>query len=159
MGLGLTTLWQAKIPVTDLARSVPWYRALLDLELLAEFVEQGVLRGAALIDRDGGYVIALRDREASASRPYLSGFDLFGFRVSSPEALHQLMQRWDRLNVAHGEIQDRGLSLLGVDVADPDGTVLRFLCFGDPLPETFTGVDFGDGGEISYYDTPKIRMT
>ena len=83
MGLGLTTLWQVKIPVTDVPRSVRWYQTLLDLELLAEFVEQGVLRGAALLDRDGGYVIGLRDREVSAGHPDLSGFDLLGLRVAS----------------------------------------------------------------------------
>jgi catechol 2,3-dioxygenase-like lactoylglutathione lyase family enzyme len=159
MGLGLTKLWQAKIPVTDVPRSTRWYQALLDLELLAEFVEQDVLRGAALIDRDDGYVIALRDREVSASRPDLSGFDLFGFRVASPRELHQIMERCDRLGVDHGDIEDRGISLLGIDVPDPDGTVLRFLCFADGIPGGFTGVEVGDDGETSYYDTPRIRIS
>ena len=159
MGLGLTTLWQVKIPVTDVPRSVRWYQTLLDLELLAEFVEQGVLRGAALLDRDGGYVIGLRDREVSAGHPDLSGFDLLGLRVASRRELHQIMERCDRLGVDHGDIEDRGVSLLGVDVPDPDGTVLRFLCFAGGLPAGFTGVESGDDGGVSHYDTPRTGMT
>ena len=67
MGIGLTKIKHVKIPVTDVQRSVTWYQSLLDLELYMEFVEQGVVRGASLLDRDGGYEIALRDREVCAS--------------------------------------------------------------------------------------------
>jgi catechol 2,3-dioxygenase-like lactoylglutathione lyase family enzyme len=66
MGIGLTKIKHVKIPVTDVQRSVTWYQSLLDLELYMEFVEQGVVRGASLLDRDGGYEIALRDREVCA---------------------------------------------------------------------------------------------
>jgi catechol 2,3-dioxygenase-like lactoylglutathione lyase family enzyme len=61
--------------VTDLRRSAGWYRWLLDLELVGEFVEQGELRGIALVDKTGAYGITLRDREYCASRPDLAGFD------------------------------------------------------------------------------------
>src|SRR4029453_9433583 len=43
--LGVTRIRHAKLPVSDLQRSVAWYRALLDMELAAEFAEQGVVRG------------------------------------------------------------------------------------------------------------------
>lgn len=46
---GLDRFAQVKLPVTDLARSVRWYRQFLDLRLWFEIVEDGVLRGAALI--------------------------------------------------------------------------------------------------------------
>ena len=36
---GLDRIAQVKLPVTDLARSVSWYRRLLDLRLWTEFVE------------------------------------------------------------------------------------------------------------------------
>jgi catechol 2,3-dioxygenase-like lactoylglutathione lyase family enzyme len=83
MGIGLTKIKHVKIPVTDVQRSVTWYQSLLDLELYMEFVEQGVVRGASLLDRDGGYEIALRDREVCASRPSLAGFDVFALAASS----------------------------------------------------------------------------
>jgi catechol 2,3-dioxygenase-like lactoylglutathione lyase family enzyme len=47
---GLDRIAQVKLPVTNLARSVAWYRRLLDLRLWTEFAEDGVLRGAGLID-------------------------------------------------------------------------------------------------------------
>lgn len=50
MGIGMTKVLHVKIPVTDLQRSVSWYCSLLELDLSREFVEQGVLRGAALSD-------------------------------------------------------------------------------------------------------------
>src|SRR6478609_5500990 len=57
---GLDRIAQVKLPVTDLARSVSWYRRLFDLRLWTEFVEDGVLRGAGLIDPQGRFNIALR---------------------------------------------------------------------------------------------------
>jgi catechol 2,3-dioxygenase-like lactoylglutathione lyase family enzyme len=40
---GLDPIAQVKLPVTDLACSVTWYRQLLGLRLWTEFVEDGVL--------------------------------------------------------------------------------------------------------------------
>jgi hypothetical protein len=50
-----------------------WYQSLLDLELHREFTEQGVVRAASLLDRDGGYEIALRDRNMCAYPSELTG--------------------------------------------------------------------------------------
>ena len=60
MGIGLSHIKHVKLPVTDLRRSASWYRALFDLELIAESVEQGEVRGVSLFDRDGGFELALR---------------------------------------------------------------------------------------------------
>jgi catechol 2,3-dioxygenase-like lactoylglutathione lyase family enzyme len=158
VGVGLTKILQVKIPVTNLGRSVSWYATLLDLELVAEFVEQGVLRGAALVDRDGQFVIALRDRAVCASSPNLAGFDLFGLAVSSREGLDQLIERCDRLGIAHGEIQGREAGRLGLDVPDPDGTVLRFIYSEQIAPDRFFGVESGDDSQISYYHTPRLAI-
>jgi catechol 2,3-dioxygenase-like lactoylglutathione lyase family enzyme len=155
MGIGLTKILQVKLPVTDLRRSVSWYTSLLDLDLAAEFVEQGTLRGVALVDRDGEYVIALRDREVCAGRPNLAGFDVVGLALSVPQDLQRLIERCDRLGVEHGEIQDRGAQRLAVDVPDPDGTVLRFIHADDDIPERFVGVESGDDGQVTLYHTPK----
>ena len=124
---------------------------------MSEVVESGVLRGAVLADRDAGFVIALRDREVSASRPFLSGFDVVAFYVPSRAALEHLVERWDRLQVHHEGVQDRGPYGAVVDVPDPDGTVLRFMWPGDQVPERFTGFEFDATGPTGTYDAPRLR--
>ncbi len=151
----LERIAQVKLPVTDLARSVAWYRRLLDLRLWMEFVEDGVLCGAGLIDPGGGFNIALRDRRVCAGRPDLTGFDVVAFRPSARADLDDLVSRCERLGVAHGGIVDTpgGPRL---DIPDPDGTVLRFYHFTAPT-EGFAGLESRDGEVVGTYDTPRLR--
>lgn len=98
---GLDRIAQVKLPVTDLARSVAWYRELLELRLWTEIVEDGVLRGAALLDPRGRFNIALRDRSVCASQPNLEGFDVLAFLPTSRSLLDEMVERCQRLGVAH----------------------------------------------------------
>jgi catechol 2,3-dioxygenase-like lactoylglutathione lyase family enzyme len=153
MSRALLGLAQVKLPVTDLAHSIRWYRELLDLRLWTEFVEDGVLRGAGLIDPDGRFGIALRDRAACAGEPELRGFDVVALRPRSAGVLNRLVERCTRLGVAHGGIRHRpGGAWL--DVPDPDGTVLRFYHFTDPT-DRFTGVELRRGQPVGTYDQPR----
>jgi catechol 2,3-dioxygenase-like lactoylglutathione lyase family enzyme len=146
---------QVKLPVTDLARSVDFYSRLLDLRLWVEIVERDVVRGAGLIDRDGRFNIALRDREVCASTPDLTGFDVVAFRPADRDALVRLAERCDREGFPHSGVTD-GPTGAVLDVTDPDGTVLRFYHFTLPT-EGFTGVVFGDGGvETGHYASPRL---
>lgn len=155
MGIGLTRIRQVKIPVANLARSTAWYRRALDLDLAAEFVEQGVLRGVALADRESGFVIALRERAAIPGQPVVAGLDVFALEVESREALHALVARWDELGIEHTDILDSGPYGLALDVPDPDGVRVRFLC-GNPIGQGgFTGFEFGVAGAVSLYNEPR----
>jgi catechol 2,3-dioxygenase-like lactoylglutathione lyase family enzyme len=137
---------QVKIPVTDVARSVRWYRRLLGLRLWTEIVEDGVVRGAGLIDPQGRFGIALRDRAVCASTPDLRGFDVVAFRPDSRAELEQLAARCTGLGIAHDGIRvTPGGELL--DVPDPDGTVVRFYHFTAPT-DGFTGVEFRNGAFV-----------
>ena len=151
---GLDRIAQIKLPVTDLARSVAWYRRLLELRLWAEFVEDGVLRGAGLIDPRGRFNIALRDRTVCAGRPDLGGFDVVAFLPASRSVLDDMVRRCDRLGVAHNGIEDTpgGPRL---DIPDPDRTVLRFYHFTGAT-DGFTGIEFRDGQFVGSYDTPRL---
>jgi catechol 2,3-dioxygenase-like lactoylglutathione lyase family enzyme len=151
---GLDRIAQVKLPVTDLARSVDWYRRLLGLRLWVEIVEDGVLRGAGLIDPQQRFNIALRDRSVCASQPDLDGFDVVAFLPSSRTVLEDLAERCDRLGVARSEIQD-GPEGSRLDVPDPDGTVLRFYHFTAPT-EGFTGVEYRGGQLVRWYETPRL---
>lgn len=157
MGLGLRRIRHVKLPVTDLARSVAWYRSLLELELAGEFAEDGELRGVQLVDPDGAFGIALRVREHCANRPDLAGFDAFALEAESVAALHRLAERSDQLGVPHGGVQDRGEWGANLDIADPDGTVLRFLAGNVLEPGTFHGFDFHSDGTIALYPGPRLE--
>jgi catechol 2,3-dioxygenase-like lactoylglutathione lyase family enzyme len=56
----LAGIHHLKLPVTDLARSLEWYRSRLGYELQLEFVEQGTLMGLALTHPAGGPDLGLR---------------------------------------------------------------------------------------------------
>jgi catechol 2,3-dioxygenase-like lactoylglutathione lyase family enzyme len=150
-------LLQVKLPVTDLARSVDFYTRLLGLRLWVEIVEDGVVRGAGLMDRDGRFNIALRDREVCASTPDLTGFDVVAFRPADRDALVRLAARCDAEGFAHSGVRD-GPTGAVFDVTDPDGTVLRFYHF-TATTDGFTGVVFGEGGvEIDHYTAPRLAV-
>jgi catechol 2,3-dioxygenase-like lactoylglutathione lyase family enzyme len=150
---GLDRISQVKLPVTDLAVSVDFYRRLLDLRLWAEFVEDGVLRGAGLIDPRGRYTIALRERSVCAGRPRLDGFDVLAFVPESRTVLEEVVDRCDRLGIGHSGIQDTPAGPR-LDVPDPDGTVLRFYHFTAPT-DGFTGIETRDGRPVGTYDVPR----
>jgi catechol 2,3-dioxygenase-like lactoylglutathione lyase family enzyme len=151
-------LLKVKQPVTDLARSVDIYTRLLDLRLWVEIVEDGVVRGAGLLDRAGRFNVALREREVCASTPDLTGFDVVAFRPADRDALVRLAARCDAEGFPHSGVAD-GPTGAVLDVTDPDGTVLRFYHFTAPT-DGFTGVVFGPGGvEIEHYTTPRLSRS
>ncbi|HEU4424032.1 MAG TPA: VOC family protein [Pilimelia sp.] len=152
---GLDRIAQVKLPVTDLARSVNWYRRLLDLRPWAEFVEDGVLRGAGLIDPQGRFNIALRDRSVCAGQPDLNGFDIIAFVPDHRAVLDDMTARCDRLGIAHSGIQHTPAGPR-LDIPDPDGTVLRFYHFTDPT-DGFTGIETRHGQYVGTYHTPRLR--
>jgi catechol 2,3-dioxygenase-like lactoylglutathione lyase family enzyme len=157
MGLGLTRIRQVKLPVGDLERSTRWYRQALDLDLAAEFCEGGVLRGVALADRETGFVIALRERTTIPGEPSVEGLDVFALEVESLEALDVLIARWDELGIEHTDLLDSGVYGKALDLFDPDGVRVRFLC-GNPIGQGgFHGFDFADGGMV-VYDTPRSDL-
>jgi catechol 2,3-dioxygenase-like lactoylglutathione lyase family enzyme len=152
---GLDRITQVKLPVSDLARSVSWYRRLLDLRLWAEFVEDGVVRGAGLIDPQGRFNIALREREVCAGHPDLTGFDILAFVPASRSVLDDMVARCARLGVAHHGIRPTPAGPR-LDIPDPDGTVLRFYHFTEPTDE-FVGVESRDGEIIGTYRAPRLE--
>lgn len=156
-GLGVARIRQVKLPVNDLRESIDWYRRALDLELAAEFHEDGVLRGVALADRATGFVIALRERTAVPGAPSVEGLDVFALEVDSPESLHALIARWDELGIEHTEVLDSGPYGLAADALDPDGIHVRFLCRNPIGQGGFHGFDFTADGPVGY-DTPRSGL-
>jgi catechol 2,3-dioxygenase-like lactoylglutathione lyase family enzyme len=130
---GLDRIAQVKLPVSDLAVSVAWYRRLLDLRLWVEIVEDDVLRGAGLIDRQGRFNISLRDRTVCASRPDLNGFDVVAFLPASRSVLDDMVARCDRLGIRQNGIQETPAGAL-LDVPIP--TAPSCASTTSPIPPT-----------------------
>lgn len=113
-----------KLPVSDVARSRDWYLRVLDLRVVMEFVEDGVLRGIALADAAGSLSIALRHDPARAAA--LSGFDAMALLVPHRADVKAWCARLDELDEAHGGVVTghKGGSVL-VGLRDPDGIEIR----------------------------------
>jgi catechol 2,3-dioxygenase-like lactoylglutathione lyase family enzyme len=158
VSLGIRKIQHVKVPVTDVKRSAQWYARLLDLQLAREFVEDGVLRGVALVDRHAGFDVSLRDRSVCVGKPDLAGFDVVAFDVGSREGLSRLIARCQELNVDHGDVQERGPDGAAIDIPDPDGVLLRFTWLGEGAAPGFMGLHFS-GGSVSFYDTPRVRLS
>ena len=158
MGIGVTKIKHVKLPVTDVQRSVVWYQSLLDLELNMEFTEQGVVRGASLVDRDGGYEIALRDRDVCASHPQLKGFDVFALAAPSRAVVAQVAERCNRLGVSHSGVREVAGYGAGLDIPDPDGSVVRIVWKDSAGSDGFLGVEYDEDGQMTPYFTPRLEV-
>ena len=113
-----------KLPVTDLARSLEWYRSRLGYDIQVEFVEQGTLMGYSLAHPAGGPNLGLRldpDRARAAA-----GFDYFAIGVPDKAALDQLARKLDDLGQAHAGVHRASRGWILPEVLDPDGHALRF---------------------------------
>ena len=120
----LAGIHHLKLPVSDLARSLEWYRSHLGYQVQVEFVEQGTLMGYALAHPAGGPDLALRldpDRARAAA-----GFDYFAIGVQDKAAMDDLARRLDQLGQAHAGVHRATMGWILPEVLDPDGHTLRF---------------------------------
>jgi catechol 2,3-dioxygenase-like lactoylglutathione lyase family enzyme len=137
----LAGIHHVKLPVTDLARSLEWYRSRLGYQVQLEFVEQGTLMGCALAHPAGGPDLALRldpDRARAAA-----GFDYFAIGVSDKAAMDRLAGRLDELGQAHAGVHRATMGWILPEVLDPDGHALRFYTIEhhtDPTPGEVTTI-------------------
>jgi catechol 2,3-dioxygenase-like lactoylglutathione lyase family enzyme len=161
VGIGVTQITHVKLPVTNLQRSASWYQALFDLELIAEFAESGEVRGVSLLDRDGDFELALRQREYCVGAPRLNGFDVFALRSPTEELLASIAERCDRLGIKHtgiGRAPGYGAAL---DIPDPDGTLVRIVWHdprGPAARSTFLGIETGPDGTPRPYYEPRLAL-
>ncbi|MEV1250116.1 VOC family protein [Nonomuraea sp. NPDC050022] len=113
-----------KLPVSDLERSLHWYRSRLGYEIGIEFTEQGVLMGYALDHPRGGPMLALRldpDRAKAAA-----GFDYFAIGVPGKAALEELAARLTARGDAHAGVHEATIGWILPHLHDPDGHEVRF---------------------------------
>lgn len=144
--------------MSDLAISARWYADLFDLELANEFYEDAAVRGVVLADHEAGFVIGLRERAYCASSPVMDGFDVCAFMLHKAEDMTTVIDRCVELGIDHGDVHDRGAFGVAMDIADPDGTVLRFVAGAHTGPPgAFVGIEVGSGPPTTY-DRPRLHF-
>jgi catechol 2,3-dioxygenase-like lactoylglutathione lyase family enzyme len=161
MGVGLSQIKHVKLPVSDLRRSASWYRALLDLELVTEYFEDGEVRGVTLADRGAGFEIALRQREYCAGQPRLAGFDVFALRAPTRQLVDSIAERCDGLGVERTDVWDFPGFGRGFDVPDPDGMPVRIV-WHDPqggFAGGFIGIATDTDGRQEPYYEPRLSRS
>ena len=113
-----------KLPVTDLARSLEWYRSRLGYDVEIEFVEKGRLMGCAMAHPNGGPALALRlDPERARAA---AGFDYFSIGVPDKAAIDELAVRLTRLGEQHAGVHWATIGWILPQLHDPDGHEVRF---------------------------------
>src|ERR1700759_3107827 len=120
----LAGIHHLKLPVTDLARSLEWYRSRLGYEVQVEFVEQGTLMGLALTHPAGAPDFGLRLARNRARAA--AGFDYFAIGVPDKAAMDALARQLDGLGQPHLGVHRATLGWILPEVLDPDGHALRF---------------------------------
>ncbi|MEU4516451.1 VOC family protein [Nonomuraea wenchangensis] len=112
-----------KLPISDVHKSLEWYRRVLGLEVAIEFVEDGVLRGVALTDAGRTLMLALREEPDRAAGWH--GFDPVALAVPTLQALRAWSEHLDELQVSHSGIAEGSVGWLIGGITDPDGIEIR----------------------------------
>ncbi len=120
----LAGIHHLKLPVTDLARSLEWYRSRLGYDVEIEFVEQGKLMGYAMSHPSGGPPLGLRlDPERARAA---AGFDYFAIGVPDKAAIEDLAGRLTALGEDHAGVHWASIGWILPLLHDPDGHEVRF---------------------------------
>ncbi|MER6444817.1 glyoxalase [Streptomyces venezuelae] len=113
--------------VTDLERSLAFYRDALDFQVLGEGKEEG--RRFAFLGRDGELVLTLWQQADGAYDPAAAGLHHLAFSAGAVEEVRAYEERLRGLGVAfayEGVVAHReGAASGGIFFHDPDGTRLE----------------------------------
>jgi catechol 2,3-dioxygenase-like lactoylglutathione lyase family enzyme len=133
----LAGIHHVKIPVTDLARSLDWYRRVFGLRPTMEFPEaDGVVRGfAGEIPGVERTTVAFRVNPAAAAG--CRGFDPVSFAVGSRDDLQTWVEHLDSLGIGHSPIVEASIGWLLI-FDDPDGLTLHLYTWAEH------GIDVAD---------------
>jgi catechol 2,3-dioxygenase-like lactoylglutathione lyase family enzyme len=111
-----------KLPVTDVDASRAWYTTVCGFEPDLEFMEDGQLRGVALIHRVAGIRLALRHDPDRASA--MAGFDIVALAVGTLADLEAVIARAQEAGGRAHPVRE-GREGWTSDLIDPDGMVVR----------------------------------
>jgi catechol 2,3-dioxygenase-like lactoylglutathione lyase family enzyme len=133
----LAGIHHVKIPVTDLARSLRWYRQVFGLRPTIQFPEaDGAVRGfSGEIPGLERTMVSFRVNPAAAEG--CRGFDPVSFAVDSRDDLQAWVEHLDGLDVNHSPIVEASIGWLLI-FDDPDGLTLHLYTWAEH------GIDVSD---------------
>lgn len=112
--------------VTDLDRSVQWYRDVLDLNLEAQFDTDTFAR-ARFRNHSGSIILTLtchHDRLTDSFDERRPGMDHVAFEVDA-EDFERMAARFDSLDVVHSEVKEPFPGARLITLRDPDNIQLE----------------------------------
>ena len=119
------------LTVTDLARSVSWYRDLLDMTVRREYEPPDrSQRDACLVESRSGLEICLVEYTSGPREPFNEfrpGLDHLEFLVADRADLDGWAEHLDRLGIAHSGVKEPSYSRNAmITFRDPDNIQLEF---------------------------------
>lgn len=126
----LGTLHHLSLTVSDLSRSVPWYRSVLGLDVLGEDDHAG--GHTVLLVTSANVVLLLQEHKAhegASFSEYRPGLDHVSFRLGSVDELREWSDHLDALGVAHPPVREESYGSVLI-FRDPDR--IQFELFADP---------------------------
>jgi len=117
------------LSVTDLDRSLAFYRDVLGLPILAEPYDGVAFAGREAMVLAGRVAVCLQEHarsDGSRFEPTRTGLDHLAFHVSDRSALEVWVDRLDAAGIEHsGIIDDVGTWGRMIELRDPDGVQLE----------------------------------
>jgi catechol 2,3-dioxygenase-like lactoylglutathione lyase family enzyme len=113
-----------KLPVTDLDRSIGWYRSRLGYEVVIVFRDDGERSGVTMAHPDGGPMLGLVQTPDKARAA--AGFDYFSIGVPDRARLVELADHLTSLGEQHVGVHFATLGWILPMLHDPDGHEIRF---------------------------------
>jgi glyoxylase I family protein len=120
------------LSVTDLGRSVDWYRSALGLAVDAEIEGAGFRR--TRLRSGGGLTLTLTAHDQQSADPFSerrAGMDHVAFRVGGLEDVRKLKRRFEELGVDHSEVKESASGGAMITLRDPDN--IQIEVFGGPV--------------------------
>ncbi|MCU1552202.1 MAG: hypothetical protein JWR36_2762 [Glaciihabitans sp.] len=122
--LALAGVHHVRLPVSDYARSLVFWRDLLGYEINFEFPGEDGPAGIALKHANGGPHVVLWLDPVKAKQT--SGFPWFAIGCRSAAEIYTLRDRFDEQGIAHGGVQEAFVQVKLPFVEDPDGHLIGF---------------------------------